>query len=276
MFDPAIIITVYTFSIRPHKNWHVIVGRQYELIVEVFDATSNRIHPSDNIVMQMDIPTEYFAVRDTVKVVATLHVLTCDYSFFYPLQSLQNGTWALGSPLKVGSAEIRATLLGVKDARDKLVPLDTPLVANGQMEIFDRIELDPEIAGRGCPFIADQVVSGTYMNLTLSTAVFPWDPISRPSYHLKYSLAQKGRAAGSFLWSSSNQTVSTVTQNGIAATRNAVGETAITAAMSKASHNYGKATVLVLPASGQSSYPAFAIKKSAILTLPSLLQVSTF
>ncbi len=59
-------------------------------------------------------------------------------------------------------------------------------------------------------------------------------------------------------WHSTNVSVATVTQNGVARTGQAekasssgvIGETVVTAAMRRASHNRGRASILVLPVGG--------------------------
>ena len=111
----------------------------YELVVDIFDTNNNRIYPSDNVVIEFGVDKVKFAVR----------------------QKTSNGTYHKGTPLTVGTAEVTATLLGVKDEDGRLVELDPPLHATGQLLIFDEISLDPRIS------------------------VFPWDPLSNPFYSIK-------------------------------------------------------------------------------------------
>jgi hypothetical protein len=58
-------------------------------------------------------------------------------------------TWHLGTPLKPGVSDVRATLLGVQEDKSggKLIPLSIPLRATAQMDIFERIALKPEMSG---------------------------------------------------------------------------------------------------------------------------------
>eukprot|EP00095_Tigriopus_kingsejongensis_P012070 maker-scaffold60_size442463-snap-gene-0.28 protein:Tk12070 transcript:maker-scaffold60_size442463-snap-gene-0.28-mRNA-1 annotation:"nuclear pore membrane glycoprotein 210" len=191
-----------TLSIHPYNNWNVLLHNHYEISVEIFDSNNNRIYPSDNIEMKVDIPQDYFKTEERSR----------------------NGTWHSGSPIQVGIADVSATLYGVKDRHGHLIELKSPLSASAQLEIFDGILLDPALA------------------------IFPWDPVSRPSFQIQYVVQGAGAP---FLWSSSNQTVATVTQNGVALTNpDNVGGTEIKAAMNRASHNYGRARVLVLPSGG--------------------------
>ncbi len=34
----------------------MIVGRSYEILVDIFDKDNNRIYPSENVVVKVDIP----------------------------------------------------------------------------------------------------------------------------------------------------------------------------------------------------------------------------
>ena len=193
-------------SILPFKNWFVVVGDSYELVVDIFDADNSKIFPSDNVVMEFEIDKEYFRVERRV----------------------ENNTWHLGIPLKAGVAEVRAALLGVADSSGSLVPLPSPLRAAAEMDIFEKISLEPKVS------------------------VFPWDPTTRPTYSVKYSVTPEDeRQTASFLWSSGNQSVATVTQNGVARTTTELGEVNIKAAMSRATHNFGIAKIRVMLASGK-------------------------
>jgi len=146
----------------------------YAIVVDIFDSSNNRIYPSDNIVMEVNVPKEYFALS----------------------MSSENGTFHAGSPLKVGTAEVSATLIGVRDVNTgELVRLDQPLHAYGQLIIFDEIQLSP------------------------SLAAFPWDPLAKPVFSVMYSVSGSPQSEINWMWTSSNQSVATVTQNGIARTQ---------------------------------------------------------
>ena len=197
---------MFPSSILPYKNWFVVVGDSYELVVDIFDEDNSKIFPSDNVVVEFEIDEEYFRVEGKV----------------------QNNTWHSGVPLKAGVANVRAALLGVTDSSGSLLPLASPLRAAAEMDIFERISLEPKLS------------------------VFPWDPSARPTYSVKYTVAPEDeRQTASFLWSSGNQSVATVTQNGVARTSTELGEVKIKAAMSRATHNFGIAKIKVMLASGK-------------------------
>ena len=56
--EPAYI----TIGVNPYMNWNVIVGNDYEIVVDIFDVNNNRLSSSDNIVVEVSIPGEHFKV----------------------------------------------------------------------------------------------------------------------------------------------------------------------------------------------------------------------
>ncbi len=121
--QPAYIM----IQIDPHNNWNVIVGGSYSLYVTVYDSQNHRLFSSSNLVAELEIDDGYFQVEATSA----------------------NGTWVHGVPLKVGTAEVRAVLLGTKDVETgSLVTLETPLKAKAQLEIFDPIDLQPALSSK--------------------------------------------------------------------------------------------------------------------------------
>ncbi len=80
--------------------------------------------------------------------------------------------------------------------------------------------------------------------------VFPWDPARKSSQQVKYKILGQSASVSSFVWASKNTSVATVTQNGLAKTMGILGETEVTAAMNRASHNRGRAEIIVLPVVG--------------------------
>ena len=98
------------YLLFPCRN--VIVGREYDLFVEIFDSRNNRIFPSDNIVMEVDIPQDYFSVHF----------------------STSNGTLHSGRPLKPGTADVAATLIGVRsEETGELIEIKPHLHASGKL-----------------------------------------------------------------------------------------------------------------------------------------------
>ncbi len=89
---------------------NVIVGRSYEIVVDIFDAENNAIFPSDNVVVELKVDSNKFAVR----------------------HKTDNGTYHLGTPLKAGVAKVSATLVGVVDVEtNAVVELKQQLHATG-------------------------------------------------------------------------------------------------------------------------------------------------
>ena len=125
--DLFVVTPVYiTISVNPHKNWNVIVGNTYELVVDIFDGKNNKIFPSDNIVMQLEVEAGFFEIEHRT----------------------ENGTMLVGKPIKVGTAEVSVTLLGVRDESGDLLELSPHLHASGQLEIFDQIKLTPGLSSK--------------------------------------------------------------------------------------------------------------------------------
>lgn len=48
MFNkPKIMCLILAFVVLPHRKWVLETGRQYEILIELYDKDSHRIHPSD-------------------------------------------------------------------------------------------------------------------------------------------------------------------------------------------------------------------------------------
>ena len=77
----------------------------------------------------------------------------------------QNGTWLTGKPLKVGTAWVKAVLLGTKDVETgEVVELVTPLHAKAELLIFEPIVIKPNLS------------------------IFPWDPLALQFETVSYSV----------------------------------------------------------------------------------------
>lgn len=97
-------------SVNPHNNWNVVVGRTYELVVDIFDSHGHAVFPSDNVVVEFSVQEEHFSTES----------------------STANGTHHSGRPTLVGTAEVTAKLVGVRDqASGKIVQLESPIHAAG-------------------------------------------------------------------------------------------------------------------------------------------------
>ena len=51
------VVTPGSLSITclPHKTCQVLVDHEYEVLVEVFDRNNNKIYPSDNLVIKVQV-----------------------------------------------------------------------------------------------------------------------------------------------------------------------------------------------------------------------------
>ena len=133
------------------------------------------------------------------------------------------------------------------DNSGTLIALEQPLLASEKLEIYGPIILNPEIAGKNnASVVVDRQCAIFYERIFLLFSVFPWDPVTRPFYNLQYSVLG---GSTPFLWSSSNSSIATVSQNGIAKTQpDILGDSVIKAAMMKASHNFGIGKIYIIPA----------------------------
>ena len=149
-------------------------------------------------------------------------------NFFEVLNRSDNGAFIHGSPITVGITEVHATLLGTRDlATGEKVTLPYPLSDTAELSIFEPILLKPQ------------------------RSVFPWDPLSPISEQVPYEIQWPSGITNQevqFSWSSTNSSIATVTQNGVAKTTGyGPGTTEIIASMSRSMHNQGNAKIVVLP-----------------------------
>ncbi len=77
-------------SCLPHNNWTVLASREVVLKVGILDKEGNKVHLSDNLVIE----------------------LLVDGKFFQVTSSLSNGTLHTGVPLVPGQTKVSATLVG--------------------------------------------------------------------------------------------------------------------------------------------------------------------
>uniref|UniRef100_A0A672IXM8 BIG2 domain-containing protein n=1 Tax=Salarias fasciatus TaxID=181472 RepID=A0A672IXM8_SALFA len=111
------------FKIYPGDSWVLEAGRVYNILIEVFDKTSNKIYLSDNVRIGTEFPAEYFEV----------------------LESSTNGSYHHVRALKEGLTVIEASLRAVVDQRGTLVELTNPVHSAQDVEIYNPIILNPSI-----------------------------------------------------------------------------------------------------------------------------------
>uniref|UniRef100_A0A672IUC1 BIG2 domain-containing protein n=1 Tax=Salarias fasciatus TaxID=181472 RepID=A0A672IUC1_SALFA len=102
------------FKIYPGDSWVLEAGRVYNILIEVFDKTSNKIYLSDNVRIGTEFPAEYFEV----------------------LESSTNGSYHHVRALKEGLTVIEASLRAV---------VDQVIHSAQDVEIYNPIILNPSI-----------------------------------------------------------------------------------------------------------------------------------
>ncbi|XP_006870531.1 PREDICTED: nuclear pore membrane glycoprotein 210 [Chrysochloris asiatica] len=111
------------FTIHPGDRWVLETGRLYEVTIDVFDKSSNKVYLSDNIRIETVLPAEYFEV----------------------LSSSQNGSYHHIRAIKRGQTTIDATLTSVVDQDGGVHILQVPVWNQQEVEIHIPITLFPSI-----------------------------------------------------------------------------------------------------------------------------------
>ncbi|XP_045146070.1 nuclear pore membrane glycoprotein 210 [Echinops telfairi] len=111
------------FVIHPGDRWVLETGRLYEVTVEVFDKSSNKVYLSDNIRLETVLPPEFFEV----------------------LTSSQNGSYHHIRAIKRGQTTIDATLTSVVDQDGGVHMLQVPVWNQQEVDIHIPITLFPSI-----------------------------------------------------------------------------------------------------------------------------------
>uniref|UniRef100_A0A673ZA81 Nucleoporin 210 n=1 Tax=Salmo trutta TaxID=8032 RepID=A0A673ZA81_SALTR len=111
------------FKINPGESWVLETGRVYNILIEVFDKSSNRIYLSDNIRIEAAFPEEYFEI----------------------LESSLNGSYHRVKALKNGLTLIEAVLKSVVDQNGRVHELANTVHNEQDVEIYNPIVLSPSI-----------------------------------------------------------------------------------------------------------------------------------
>uniref|UniRef100_A0A3Q3XAI0 BIG2 domain-containing protein n=1 Tax=Mola mola TaxID=94237 RepID=A0A3Q3XAI0_MOLML len=111
------------FKIRPGESWVLETDRVYDILIEVFDKSGNKIYLSDNVHIDTGFPKEYFELQE----------------------SSRNGSYHRVKALKEGLTLIDATLSAVVDETGKVHPLANPVHNEQDVEIYNPIVLTPDI-----------------------------------------------------------------------------------------------------------------------------------
>lgn len=111
------------FKIYPGDTWVLETGRVYDIVIEVFDKTGNKIYLSDNVRIDTVFPADYFE----------------------PMDSSLNGSYHRVKALKEGLTLIDATLKAVVGDNGELFTLSNPVHNEQDVEIYNPIVLHPSI-----------------------------------------------------------------------------------------------------------------------------------
>uniref|UniRef100_A0ABM5F464 Nuclear pore membrane glycoprotein 210-like n=1 Tax=Pogona vitticeps TaxID=103695 RepID=A0ABM5F464_9SAUR len=196
------------FTVQPGNRWILEVARTYTVTVEVYDKSSTKVYPSDNLRITHQFPEEYFE----------------EYT------SSANGSYHLVRVLKDGVTVIKAALVSVLLQSGWEEVLTSPISHEQEVRIFLPIKLTP-------PFLA-----------------FPHHP-SETVY--RYRVQVEG-GSGNFTWTSSNQTVATVTVKGVVAAEPVEGQSAVQARDVQNPFHFGEIQVSVLKLSKMEFLPFHA------------------
>ncbi|XP_037334069.2 nuclear pore membrane glycoprotein 210 [Pungitius pungitius] len=111
------------FKIFPGDSWVLEKGRVYDVLIEVFDKSGNKIYVSDNVRIDTGFPLEYLE----------------------QLESSRNGSYHRVKALKEGLTLIDATLTAVVDDVGRIHALAYPVHNEQDVEIYNPIVLKPSI-----------------------------------------------------------------------------------------------------------------------------------
>ncbi|XP_072222450.1 nuclear pore membrane glycoprotein 210 [Leuresthes tenuis] len=111
------------FKIHPGDSWVLETGRVYDILIEVFDKSGNKIYLSENIRIRTVFPLDYFEI----------------------LESSLNGSYHHVRALKEGLTLIDATLTAVEDESGTVHALANPVNNEQDVEIYNPIVLSPSI-----------------------------------------------------------------------------------------------------------------------------------
>ncbi|XP_031421461.1 nuclear pore membrane glycoprotein 210 [Clupea harengus] len=111
------------FKISPGNVWVLETGRVYEISIEVYDKSSNKVYLSDNVRIDTVFPEGYFEL----------------------LESSLNGSYHRLKAVKNGQAVIDGILKSVVDQEGVIHLLPKPVRSEQDVEIYDPIVLTPGI-----------------------------------------------------------------------------------------------------------------------------------
>ncbi|KAL7986057.1 hypothetical protein Chor_011223, partial [Crotalus horridus] len=111
------------FSIHPGKRWALETERFYEITIEVYDKSSNKVYLSENIRIDMYFSKEYFEV----------------------VQSSLNGSYHYVKAIKEGHNILNAKLTSIVDQDGGVHTFSVPAQNQQEVDIYSPIVLQPSI-----------------------------------------------------------------------------------------------------------------------------------
>ncbi|KAM6977831.1 nuclear pore membrane glycoprotein 210 [Aplochiton taeniatus] len=111
------------FKIYPGESWVLEMGRQYDILVEVFDKSGHKIYLTDYVRIKTTFPGEFFEI----------------------FESSTNGSHHHVRALKPGQVLIDASLKTVVDKAGVIYTLTKPVHNEQDVEIYSPIVLSPSI-----------------------------------------------------------------------------------------------------------------------------------
>ncbi|XP_060621976.2 nuclear pore membrane glycoprotein 210 [Anolis sagrei] len=111
------------FLIHPGDSWVLETERFYEITIEVFDKSGNKVYLSDNLRIDVHFSREYFKV----------------------FQSSLNGSYHYVKVMKEGHTIITATLISIVDQDGGVHTLPVPIQNEQEVDIYVPISLLPSI-----------------------------------------------------------------------------------------------------------------------------------
>ncbi|XP_015284400.1 PREDICTED: nuclear pore membrane glycoprotein 210 [Gekko japonicus] len=111
------------FSIHPGDRWVLETERLYEITIEVYDKSGNKVYLSDNVRIDTYFAKEYFTV----------------------LQSSLNGSYHHVKAIREGQTIITASLTSIVDQDGGVHTLPVPVLNQQEIDIYVPIALSPNI-----------------------------------------------------------------------------------------------------------------------------------
>uniref|UniRef100_A0A8C5QI72 Nucleoporin 210 n=1 Tax=Leptobrachium leishanense TaxID=445787 RepID=A0A8C5QI72_9ANUR len=110
------------FTIHPGDRWALETERHYEITIDVYDKSSNKLYLSDNVRIEAKLPQEFFKVESSL-----------------------NGSYHRVQTLKSGQTVIDAVLTSIVDQDGGVHMLSIPVRNQQEVEIYPPIKLLPKI-----------------------------------------------------------------------------------------------------------------------------------